>query len=532
MADQRIAGSFRLVDGTSDLTYEAKIDSSGNQYVLLSPNDGVDIGDVDIASLPAPLNVTNGGLEATALRVTIANDSTGLLSVDDNGGSLTVDNAGTFAVQVDTALPAGTNAIGKLAANSGVDIGDVDVTSLPGGLEGYTDGTSVTGESGLPSMALIDNVLAGGLTDDQFTFLRVDADGKLHVTTSGSVASSDTKQAGTAADDEVDNLFPQGAIKLDTLVSLPVGIADNDYSHTYVDGKGALYVNVDSSALPTGAATSALQTTGNSSLADIKTAVEIIDNAISGTEMQVDIVSSALPTGAATETTLDAIKTAVELLDNAVSGTELQVDIVASLPAGTNAIGKLAANDGVDIGDVDVASLPGSLSGIADSDAFVAQTGLPGMALVEASLSAKTDNDFVFLRTDSDGALWVNTVDSAAPASTVADYKDPGDIAALGSDTHDTADLTLGEVYYLSGVDISSTVSFRADIYTYINGVQSTDPVVTFFANPGEMRQWSPPHRDFVTITGTAGTDAFRVIVKNTDPADAASIYSTIYYSK
>ena len=31
----------------------------------------------------------------------------------------------------DVALPAGTNAIGKLAANSGVDIGDVDVTSLP-----------------------------------------------------------------------------------------------------------------------------------------------------------------------------------------------------------------------------------------------------------------------------------------------------------------------------------------------------------------------------------------------------------------
>lgn len=29
------------------------------------------------------------------------------------------------------ALPAGTNAIGKLAANSGVDIGDVDVTSMP-----------------------------------------------------------------------------------------------------------------------------------------------------------------------------------------------------------------------------------------------------------------------------------------------------------------------------------------------------------------------------------------------------------------
>lgn len=56
-------------------------------------------------------------------------------------------------------------------------------------------------------------------------------------------------------------------------------------------------------------------------------------------------------------TSLTAIKTAVEILDNVVSGSEAQVDVVAPLPAGTNAIGKLAANSGVDIGDVDVTSL-------------------------------------------------------------------------------------------------------------------------------------------------------------------------------
>lgn len=39
--------------------------------------------------------VTGGGTEATALRVTVASDSTGLLSVDDNGGSLTVDGLST-----------------------------------------------------------------------------------------------------------------------------------------------------------------------------------------------------------------------------------------------------------------------------------------------------------------------------------------------------------------------------------------------------------------------------------------------------
>lgn len=38
---------------------------------------------------------------------------------------------------------------------------------------------------------------------------------------------------------------------------------------------------------------------------------------------------------------LDSIKTAVETLDNVVSGSEAQVDIVAALPAGTNTIGKV-----------------------------------------------------------------------------------------------------------------------------------------------------------------------------------------------
>jgi hypothetical protein len=52
--------------------------------------------------------VVGNGAAATAQRVTLANDSTGIVS-----------------------LTTSTASIGKLAANSGVDIGDVDVTSLP-----------------------------------------------------------------------------------------------------------------------------------------------------------------------------------------------------------------------------------------------------------------------------------------------------------------------------------------------------------------------------------------------------------------
>ena len=60
------------------------------------------------------------------------------------------------------------------------------------------------------------------------------------------------------------------------------------------------------------------------------------------------------------EALIGTTNTSLTTIAGAVAGTEMQVDVVAALPAGTNAIGKLAANSGVDIGDVDVTSLPGA----------------------------------------------------------------------------------------------------------------------------------------------------------------------------
>ena len=58
-----------------------------------------------------------------------------------------VTNAGTFAVQ--STLQAGSATIGKLAANSGVDIGDVDVTSTvqPTGFSAVAQFTTNIGTS-------------------------------------------------------------------------------------------------------------------------------------------------------------------------------------------------------------------------------------------------------------------------------------------------------------------------------------------------------------------------------------------------
>lgn len=130
-----------------------------------------------------------------------------------------------------------------------------------------------------------------------------------------------------------------------------------------------------------------------SQLDAVKTAVEALDNTVSGSELQVDVLT--MPTTAVTGTfwqatqpvsgtvtanlsatdntvldnidtdlttiighvdgleglltTIDAdtggILTAVQTLDNAISGSEMQVDVVAALPAGTNAIGKMLPPD-------------------------------------------------------------------------------------------------------------------------------------------------------------------------------------------
>jgi len=89
------------------------------------------------------------------------------------------------------------------------------------------------------------------------------------------------------------------------------------------------------------------------------------------------------------DTEIAAIVTAAQILDNIVSGSEAQVDVVAPLPAGTNAIGKLAANSGVDIGDVDVTSIAAgtdTIGGvIAQQSSSVAYDGTTACTIKRAS---------------------------------------------------------------------------------------------------------------------------------------------------
>lgn len=124
--------------------------------------------------------------------------------------------------------------------------------------------------------------------------------------------------------------------------------------------------------------------------------------------------------------------------------------IDAALPAGTNAIGKLAANDGVDVGDVTInnasgasavniqdggnsitvdgtvtASIAAGATTIAKAEDVAsadADVGVPAMAVRKATPAntSGTDGDYEMLQISA-GRLWVSAVvDSALPAGTNA----------------------------------------------------------------------------------------------------------------
>ena len=223
-------------------------------------------------------------------------------------------------------------------------------------------------------------------------------------------------------------------VRNDTLAAL--GGADGDYVPFQMNASGALYVEVAS--LP--ASTSTIEVVGdaaeNAAVAgnpvlvggrydssgrtlgdgdvgavalDADGAVHIADG---GNAITVDGTVTA-NLGTTDNAVLDAIAASLALLDNSIaSGNELQVDVVASLPAGSAAIGKLAANSGVDIGDVDVTSVvPGTgatnLGKEEDAAHSSGDTGVMALAVRNDVLEALggSDGDYASLQVTKTGAL-------------------------------------------------------------------------------------------------------------------------------
>jgi hypothetical protein len=212
-------GTLSVDDGAGSLTID------GSVGLLAGTNN---IGDVDVLTVPAPLNLTGGGVEASALRVTLASDSTGVLSVDDNGASLSVDdNGGSLTVDgtVTANLAAGTN-----------NIGDVDVLTVPAPLNVTGGGTEATAlrvtlandSSGLVSVD--DN--AGSLTVDAPVgtpvFVRL-SDGSSAISTLPVSMATAPATVGQAAHDAVVSGNPV-TVAGEARSSEPTAVASGDVS--------------------------------------------------------------------------------------------------------------------------------------------------------------------------------------------------------------------------------------------------------------------------------------------------------------
>lgn len=123
----------------------ANDDIGGVKYPRPKINWGPDgtANDVDVASgkpLPIQLRSPTG----TDLTGTAGSGSAAVLTVQGAGSGTALPVTGTITAvtAISNALPAGTNAIGKLAANSGVDIGDVDVTTIAGVAPAFGSGAN------------------------------------------------------------------------------------------------------------------------------------------------------------------------------------------------------------------------------------------------------------------------------------------------------------------------------------------------------------------------------------------------------
>jgi len=223
-----------------------------------------------------------------------------------------------------------------------------------------------------------------------------------------------------------------------------------------------------------------------------------------------------------------ALWTRDDILEAVVAGSELQVDVVAPLPAGTNAIGKLSPNTGVDIGDVDV------LSGPTGASAFEVQgTAADGAAAVGNPVlvaGEESGGNAQSLLVDSLGHLQIDVLTGGGAETPTNPSTEDVTSAALASGAQVDLDSTdVGATTQkLTQLDISASVPIKAIVMTVADAVETIHTVLFVPAN-GNIT-FRPPHRNYITQGAAgAGFDGFRVDVKNMDNVEAGDVYCTYY---
>lgn len=168
------------------------------------------------------------------------------------GSGVTGATVQRVVLATDVALPAGTNAIGKLAANSGVDIGDVDVTTVIPGTGGSNlgkaeDTAAVSGDTGVFVLG-VRNDAAGPLTgtDGDYTAFATDIAGRVGICDLGGSITVDgaVTISGDVAHDAADSGNPVKAGGR-ALLTARTAVADGDRTDLATDGQGRVITERD-----------------------------------------------------------------------------------------------------------------------------------------------------------------------------------------------------------------------------------------------------------------------------------------------
>lgn len=328
-------------------------------------------------------------------------------------------------------LSSATDSVTAVLDTGSVNIGDVDVVSVP------ADPFGVNADAA---------VAAGAAGSIQAKLRRISAD----------------IDAIKTAVETLDNTVGGSELQVDVVAALPAGnnnIGDVDVASSVLPSGASTSANqttlighVDGvetllgGGLPSALATDRLKVDGSGVTQPVSHAALTELAAAIDTEVQVDVVgalpagnnnigdvdiaSSVLPTGAASAanqstiighvdgiegllTTIDAdtggILTSVQTLDNAISGNEMQVDVVAALPAGNN-----------NIGDVDVASVAGTVATKETRAATSALTTVADNAASTSILASNANRLKAIITNDSSARLYLRFEAAAASVTNYA----------------------------------------------------------------------------------------------------------------
>jgi hypothetical protein len=449
-------GAIAVTDGAGSLTVDVG---------AALPAGSNNIGDVDVLSVVPGVAATSLGKAEDAAH---ASGDTGVMALgvrrdtpasgagaDGDYATLNLSSSGRLytSATIDTALPAGSNAIGNIgtittsitpgtaAANlgkaidsaaGGTDTGvallavrddalatltpaDGDYTVLRvsstgalwvnvvNGIQSIAEDTaSAGGEDGLAILAVRrDSASAGVSADGDFAFLSTDSNGNLRVTAGGAV----TEDAASAGGE---SLSLVGAVRQDTISSSLS--ADGDYGYMKLNSVGRLYTSATiDAALPAGSAligsiisigTSVTPGTAAANLGKAEDAAHASgDTGVAILGVRRDTAAS----GAGTDGDYATLNL------NSTGRLYTSATIDAALPAGTN-----------NIGDVDVLTMPGIFAEDAAHTSTDSGMFMLGVRRDANTTFASADGDYTPLAVDASGSLKVAIISGAGSGGTSA----------------------------------------------------------------------------------------------------------------